>query len=386
MDLPEYTQQVAGGEISVDAESTQNEKQRSQDQSPAYDPLASPEPWSLQEEHEHDIQQDVSDQENPRHTRSSNLPGLTHDLTEGDTTDSLASVRACSILHDRPAVWLVKRKSMALSPLAAAVLTKEGLLQPKELHLISQYSDMKHDPTDPVSAAFLTTYDVVSGIMLGLIAGPVELGKQTTPMLLQREIRRKEERDRTANPSPPLDTNDSPHVARQVALGTAKGFGRIITTSLKSPAIVMHGITRGFHNLPKAYGEEVRQYENVTGLRSGLLVSFKSFGYGLSDGIRDLIIKPIDGAEKNGVLGFAAGCATGVMNAAFKPAAGACGLVGYSSVGVYKSIRNIGSAKEEDPIHVVQRLGEIEYQQSSDADRLYIVRLWCQTQMRVRIC
>jgi len=187
---------------------------------------------------------------------------------------------------------------------------------------ISQYSDMKHDPTDPVSAAFLTTYDVVSGIMLGLIAGPVELGKQTTPMLLQREIRRKEKCDGTANPSSPLDTKDSPHVARQVALGTAKGFGRIITTSLKSPAIVMHGITRGFHNLPKAYGGEVRQYENVTGLRSGLLVSFKSFGYGLSDGIADLIIKPIDGAEKNGVLGFAAGCATGVMNAAFKPAAG----------------------------------------------------------------
>ncbi|KAI4649331.1 hypothetical protein J4E93_003647 [Alternaria ventricosa] len=385
MDLPEYTQQVAGGEISVDAESTQNEKQRNQDQSPAYDPLPSSEPRSLQEQHEFDIQQDDSEQGNPSHRHSSDPPALTHDSTEADATASLASVRACSILHDRPAVWLVKRKSLALSPLAAAVLTKEGLLQPKDLHLISQYSDMKHDPTDPVSAAFLTTYDVVSGIMLGLIAGPIELGKQTTPMLLQREIRRKEKRDGTATPSPPLDTKDSPHVARQVALGTAKGFGRIITTSLKSPAIVMHGITRGFHNLPKAYGEEVRQYENVTGLRSGLLVSFKSFGYGLSDGIRDLIIKPIDGAEKNGVLGFAAGCATGVMNAAFKPAAGACGLVGYSSVGVYKSIRNIGSVKKEDPIHMVQRLGEIEYQQASDADRLYVVRLWCQTQMRVRI-
>lgn len=54
-------------------------------------------------------------------------------------------------------------------------------------------------------------------------------------------------------------------------------------------------------------------------------------------------------------------------------------------MGVYKSIRNIGSVKKEDPIHVVQELGEIEYQQASDADRLYIVRLWCQTQMRVRI-
>jgi hypothetical protein len=181
---------------------------------------------------------------------------------------------------------------------------------------------MNRDPTDPVSAAFLTTYDVVSGLMLGLAAGPIELGKQTTPTLMQQEARRKAKQEGNADSSNPEDKKDSSHVARQVALGTAKGFGSIITTSLKSPAVIMHGITRGFHNLPKAYGEEVREYENVTGLRSGLSVSFKSLGYGLSDGIKDLFIKPIDGAEKNGALGFAAGCATGVLNAAFKPAAG----------------------------------------------------------------
>jgi hypothetical protein len=64
---------------------------------------------------------------------------------------------------------------------------------------------------------------------------------------------------------------------------------------------------------------------------------------------------------------------------------GACGLLGYSSVGVYKSIRNIGSSKEKNPINVVRRVGEAEYQQASEADKLYIVRLWCQMQMRVRI-
>ena len=181
---------------------------------------------------------------------------------------------------------------------------------------------MKRDPTDPVSAVFLTTYDVVSGMMLGLVAGPIELGKQTTPMLMQHEAKRKEKRGGNIESSGSEITKDPGHVARQVALGTAKGFGRIVTTSLKSPAVIMHGITRGFHNLPKAYGEEVRQYENVTGLRSGLVVSMKSFGYGLGDGIRDLMVKPIDGAEKNGVLGFATGCATGIANAALKPAAG----------------------------------------------------------------
>ncbi|KAL1795557.1 hypothetical protein ACET3X_005781 [Alternaria dauci] len=396
MDPPEYTHLATSGEISVNAEATRNEKTRVLVQSPAYD--AGPdqslqlqvsdrhsEEQSLLREYEHQMQQDVSDQGNPSRTRPRTGPVLTHYLTEPVATASLASVRACSILNDRPAVWLVKRKSMALSPLAAAVLTKEGLVQAKDLQLISQYADMKRDPTDPVSALFLTTYDVVSGVMLGLAAGPIELSKQTTPMLMQHEARRKEKRDGDAEPSGAEDTKEPSHVARQVALGTAKGFGRIVTTSLKSPAVIMHGITRGFHNLPKAYGEEVRQYENVTGLRSGLVVSMKSFGYGLGDGLRDLMVKPIDGAEKNGVLGFAAGCATGIANAAFKPAAGACGLIGYSSVGVYKSIRNIGSVKEDDPVELVRSIGEVEYRQASDADKLYIVRAWCQTQMRVRI-
>jgi hypothetical protein len=54
-------------------------------------------------------------------------------------------------------------------------------------------------------------------------------------------------------------------------------------------------------------------------------------------------------------------------------------------MGVYKSIRKIGAAKQEEPEDVVRRLGDMEYQQASDADKLFIVRLWCQTQVRVRI-
>jgi hypothetical protein len=54
-------------------------------------------------------------------------------------------------------------------------------------------------------------------------------------------------------------------------------------------------------------------------------------------------------------------------------------------VGVYKSIRSIGSLKEDNPINVVRGVGEAEYQQASEAEKLHIVRLWCQMQMRVRI-
>jgi hypothetical protein len=151
--------------------------------------------------------------------------------------------------------------------------------------------------------------------MLGLVAGPIEMAKQTNPTLDGQRVA-------DTQPRTLSNTRVASHVAGQVALGTAKGFGHIVTTTLKSPALIMYGITRGFHNLPKAYGEEVRQYENVTGFRSGLSVSAKSFGYGLKDGLGDLVTKPYEGAEKNGIIGLGAGIARGLANAALKPAAG----------------------------------------------------------------
>lgn len=111
--------------------------------------------------------------------------------------------------------------------------------------------------------------------MLGLVAGPVELGRQASPMLTRYETRNKENYDGITQPVTAGDVKGAPQAAAQVAIRTGKGFGRIATATLKSPVLIMNGLTRGFHNLPKSYGEEVRQYENVTGLRSGFKVSAK---------------------------------------------------------------------------------------------------------------
>jgi hypothetical protein len=143
---PEYTQEVTSGEISVDAKAIRTEKAQTEDRSPAYDttpsqPLAPQDSNTHNEErtrhgeYEYHIHQDGSEQEVPSPTRSMNAPASIHHFTEPVVPASLASVRACSIFGDRPAVWLVKQKSAALSPFAAAVLTKEGHIQAKDLQL-----------------------------------------------------------------------------------------------------------------------------------------------------------------------------------------------------------------------------------------------------------
>jgi hypothetical protein len=43
-------------------------------------------------------------------------------------------------------------------------------------------------------------------------------------------------------------------------------------------------------------------------------------------------------------------------------------------VGVYKSISNTGASKKESRIDIMRRVGEAEYEQASDADKLYVMR------------
>ncbi|KAF2821019.1 hypothetical protein CC86DRAFT_303644 [Ophiobolus disseminans] len=400
---PAYTQSLNANERTIDAEAIQEEKSTHVlERSPERDVLAqnSPRPTSerstARPETPLHVLQDRARENTAPIMPSGSPPVLGHYLTEPATTAALVGVRACSILQDRPAIWLVKNKKMALSPLAAAVLTKEGILNPKNLELISQHPSTRRDPTDPVSGILLGVHDSVGEIMLGLVAGPVELGRQATPMLTRFESRQRSNPDGNTQPITTSDVKNAPQAAGKVALEAGKGMGRIVTASLKTPVLTLHGLTRGFHNMPKAWGEEVREYQNITGFRSGMTVSAKSFGYGLGDGLTDLFAKPMQGAAKNGIVGLATGMVKGVGNAVCKPAAGyalvdeavlgACGLLGYPAVGVYKSIRNIKvSNREICPADLVWKFGQAEFDAATDADKLYIVRVWCQTMMRVRL-
>ncbi|KAH8725638.1 hypothetical protein GQ44DRAFT_706876 [Phaeosphaeriaceae sp. PMI808] len=389
---PAYTQSIADGEVTIDAEAVQDEKPPTiPERSSERDALlpTSSRPMSTQPTPRSETPPDVEQARKQEDVAVESMgppPEFGHYLTEPGVIASLVGIRACSILHDRPAVWLVKNSKMALSPLAAAVLTKEGLIGVKELELVSQHPSARRDPTDPLSGVMLGVYDSVGEIMLGLVAGPVELGRQATPMLVRFEHRQRSNPDGNTQPVTTQDVKGAPHAAARVAVEAGKGLCRVATAALKTPVLTTHGVTRGFHNLPKLYGEEVRQYENVTGIKSGLLVSAKSFGYGIGDGLLDFVAKPIQGAEQKGLTGFATGFAKGVGNLVCKPAAGACGLLGYSAVGVYKEIRNIKLSKREMcPADLVQKLGEAEYEDATDSDKLHVVRIWCQTMMHVRL-
>lgn len=125
---PAYTQSVAESEVAIEAQAYEQEKLGMLGASPYTDNPDSP----------GTVRAGSSTPPHPgprtaAPNYSSQLPS--GHFTELSTDVALAYVRRCSVLPERPAVWLVKRKNFALSSLAAAVLVKEGLLRDNDLVL-----------------------------------------------------------------------------------------------------------------------------------------------------------------------------------------------------------------------------------------------------------
>lgn len=57
--------------------------------------------------------------------------------------------------------------------------------------------------------------------------------------------------------------------------GTYKGLCKVVEASVKTPVTYTHSLTRGFHNMPKMYGEELREYEEIVDMKTGFVVSGK---------------------------------------------------------------------------------------------------------------
>ena len=98
-------------------------------------------------------------------------------------------------------------------------------------------------------------------------------------------------------------------------------------------------LTEGLKNVPRYYGDTPRDHGQVTGFKSGATVAGKTFAWGFIDGISDIVVKPYEGAQKEGMKGAAKGLGKGMMSMATKSGAGMFGLLGYTSDGIAKSLR-----------------------------------------------
>ncbi|KAL2443709.1 Sterol 3-beta-glucosyltransferase UGT80B1 [Exophiala dermatitidis] len=111
----------------------------------------------------------------------------------------------CSLLPMRTAVWTVKKTNIRLSPLAAAVLGNEGLLDFSDLKLYRPREYEAEDgPWEPISGAAAALIGTIGNLSMGVADFPVEILRSLrTASEDLKEIReRRKARSGTSTPIP----------------------------------------------------------------------------------------------------------------------------------------------------------------------------------------
>ena len=210
-------------------------------------------------------------------------------------------------------------------------------------------------------------------------SGPVKKNSLASSMAdalrTQLENKRARSSSRNSSPSRGHDRGDS---MMDTGVGTAKGVGKIVGAGFTSPMDFTMGLTKGFHNAPKLYGDDtVRKHAVVTDFRSGVKAAGKEFGFGMYDGITGLVTQPMRGAKKDGAAGFFKGIGKGIGGIALKPGAALFGIPGYTMKGVYKEMqKQFGSSVQNYIIAARTAQGFAEWQGSSPEERADVVRRW----------
>jgi hypothetical protein len=165
---------------------------------------------------------------------------------------------------------------------------------------------------------------------------------------------------------------------RQNSAHMSKGLGRFTKTLVQSPMELSVGITRGFHNVPKLWGDDtVRPQERISDLKSGIKAGGKEFGFGWYDGVTGLFTQPWNGAQKDGTSGFIKGIGKGIGGFIAKPGAAMFGVLGYSMKGVHKEVQKLFGSNVQNYI-ITSRVaqGYEEWLLSSDAQKQDVIVRW----------
>ncbi|KAJ7363785.1 sterol glucosyltransferase [Mycena albidolilacea] len=271
----------------------------------------------------------------------------------------------CDIMADRPAAWKIEKggRTMRLSKVAAEVLIHNKEFDRKALKLHNtnkiRIENRRWDPvTGGASATIAIATDMVDATA-GIFVKPYQefrrsnSGAPTSPVASTSQGEGSSQGIAAAPQSPfvwtPFGKDENSTVtagrsgmstAGAMVAASGMSMGTVIMSSVRGGAVDLPmALTEGMRNVPKMYGEEVKDYGHVKDWKSGMLVAGKTFLFELPEGLADIVVQPYKGAKAEGVTGFAKGFGKGTLNAVVKTTVGTAGLVVYPVQGVYQSFR-----------------------------------------------
>ncbi|KAK2775420.1 UDP-glucose,sterol transferase [Colletotrichum kahawae] len=239
----------------------------------------------------------------------------------------------CDLIPSKPAVWRYTKykRPMKLSKAAAEVLMSHDAVQIKQLTM---------HQTKPITIE-VTRWDSISGGAFPVLATAVDMTGSITGWVTKPIEAFHDEKRRRARELRRHEANGGSALDGKVAGASAKSIGMIAPNAAEGMLVdIPLAITEGMRSVPKHFGTKIRDHGPVTDAKSGAVVAGKTFAFGFVNGLSDVVMEPLKGAEKQGAVGALKGFGKGAASLVAKSGAGMFGLFAYPSAGIDKSLRS----------------------------------------------
>ncbi|KGO49071.1 UDP-glucuronosyl/UDP-glucosyltransferase [Penicillium expansum] len=282
----------------------------------------------------------------------------------------------CQFINSEPAVWQLKQNGKSpinLSKMAAGILLENSRIDKQGLKTYESKSifiqTRRWDPITGGTSSLLGMYKDILTASSDVVIRPYKefsrARQQSEPELVVIESANPES---DQSPSAGISrtsgsnrTDEDWRVTGKAVGGSAKSVGRIIAYYYKGVLVDIPGaVNEGLRAVPRLYGEEVKDYDNIRDFKSGVAAASDNFTHGFSHGLTDIFRQPYEGGQKDGIRGAIKGFVKGPIGMGTKAASGALGLVAYPGQGLAKSLHSAIHSKTRKQL-LKARLIESEY-------------------------
>lgn len=157
--------------------------------------------------------------------------------------------------------------------------------------------DLNMGPRDPLSGISLALLDAVFGICGGV--------KRFTHTF------KRNRRSQSLSDMKETETETK----HRVTNASFDGIGDALAALLRAPVQVGMGLTQGFHNAPKIWGDKIiRSQIPIHGISSGIKAGYKQFTLSAYDGVTGFVSKPMQRSKQHKLRGTLAGLSIGTLS------------------------------------------------------------------------
>jgi len=151
-------------------------------------------------------------------------------------------------------------------------------------------------------------------------------------------------------------TNESHSTAGAMARASGHSAKNLATAMYRGTFVnIPVVITDGMRATPGLYSDQVKDYGQVKGWKSGMAKGSKVFGLGLVEGLAELVVQPYKGGKKEGALGVVKGVGKGTVGMVSKVVGGALGIYAYPVQGIAKSISKSRHRTMEESLKIAKK-------------------------------